>query len=231
MISIVTVAFIESQEHYTLAKKSYETFTASVPIQRIVIVNKVRGAKDLEMLDQYNDLVITNDTNNLGKAWNLGVENAKYDYVFIPNLDVELKSDALDALLKFAEENPGSGLWSMTAINNYLSFVKATPKDITNSITNHSQSFSSFLIHKDTIKEVGKFNEDFTGAYYEDCAYLYRCKQKGLTPLRTSLALFFHHLQASVKYGLEYRQVYNTQLEQNRLKYIQLFGGEPGDEK
>lgn len=64
-----------------------------------------------------------------------------------------------------------------------------------------------FVISHDVLEKVGKFDESFRYAAFEDVDYSYRAKKKGIQVLKSDLP--FVHLQAKTRFTRpEYREVY-----------------------
>jgi len=229
-VALITVAYINNDAHYNLAKKTYESINQN--ITKICVVNHLKNKRYENMLIKNNNVVVYNKENNLAKAWNLGIEtaiNLKKKYFIICNLDIMFHEKAIGNLLKFAHENPQALFWSGTALNSLVQFNNLDPEFTVGYATNHDQSFSCFLISDQTIKKVGKFYEGF-GVYYEDDDYLRRLKLAKLQPLKTGSSLFYHFVQGTVKNDPTLIPDYLKKLEVNKQKYIKRWGGVPGQE-
>lgn len=88
---------------------------------------------------------------SISRLWNWAIAMAKTDWVMIVGDDQDYRDRWVD-VIEFDEH-----------MN-------------TSSIHGH---FSSFLFHRGIVKDVGWFDERFTGGFYEDQDYLRRCNNSG----------------------------------------------------
>lgn len=239
-LAIVTVPYINNSRTEILAQKSYESIWESVSVNSnpdlfdtkgIAVVNKT--TKEAQpVIDRFNDVVIDNTRNNcLGAAWNIGVSKAielGYEYILIPNLDVEARLETIPNLIKFAESTPEAGLWSATACNNTLDFVSRKLELRHTPIMHNEQSFSFFLIHAGTWLKV-KFREIFKPCYFEDDAYLIDCKEVGFSPQRTLNAVFYHYIQGTVRNDPSAQDEFSRTFAKNKRLFLELYGGLPAN--
>lgn len=85
-----------------------------------------------------------------------------------------------------------------------------------------------FIISKELYKRVGKFDESFFPAYFEDNDYAYRMKQIGFS-VRKSMFLvpLIHRASQTMEKDSSVRKMFKD----NKAKYIEKWGGEPLQEK
>jgi GT2 family glycosyltransferase len=114
-------------------------------------------------------------------------------------------------------------------------FVDLTLFDVENHIANHSgadfivsmQGYCSFILPKETYKEIGKFDVNFKGAYFEDKDYERRLKLANKTILRTkTIDPVYHYTSASIGKDLSLNENYQN----NAQYYVQKWGGNIGGE-
>ena len=102
-------------------------------------------------------------------------------------------------------------------LENYKNcFIRATP------------DWCAFLISKEIYRKVGKFNEEFFPAYYEDKSYEYRMKMMGVRHIQTSLLNPFIYNSSKT---IEKMPSIIEDSKRNKRIYIQMWGGEPEREK
>jgi hypothetical protein len=90
------------------------------------------------------------------------------------------------------------------------------------------KNFSMFILSLKTYDLVGKFDENFKGAYFEDKDYLWRCKQEGVIIEQSEI------LNPEVFYSsksIEKDPSLNKNFESNKQYYIEKWGGVPSEEK
>lgn len=112
---------------------------------------------------------------SLAEAWNQGLklcmEDPEFKYAYVINNDIIFEPYCVDKLVQFVEEHPEyvivSGL-------NTRDFKKHEE------IGENMCDFSAFLITKKCIEQVGFFDENFIGAYFEDNDYHTRVKKADL---------------------------------------------------
>jgi GT2 family glycosyltransferase len=96
---------------------------------------------------------------SVAASWNTGllrVDRGEYEYVIIPNDDIEFKKDSIDLLVDYADQHSEAGM----VFSNF--------------------GWSCFLMTKYCIDNVGYFDENFYGAYLEDVDYFHRKEMAGV---------------------------------------------------
>jgi GT2 family glycosyltransferase len=94
-----------------------------------------------------------------------------------------------------------------------------------NGIVQSSLNFSVILICKDLYEYIGKFDEKFYPAYYEDSDYIYRLKLNGLThDVDTTL----NPIEARISQTYEKApDLVNAAMQSSRERYIRKWGNIP----
>lgn len=142
---------------------------------------------------------------NLGVAasWNYLCDRIfeTCDYALILNDDIYL-GKPLNKILSLIEKKPN--------------FLRATP------------DWCAFIIPKKVFQKVGRFDEIFYPAYYEDKSYEYRMKLKNIPIIKTpELNPFIYNSSKTLEKDSSILQASKT----NKEKYISMWGGEPEREK
>lgn len=104
-----------------------------------------------------------------------------------------------------------------------VSFIQDNPADIYLG----TQSWSVFVMPYETFYKLGPFDEDFKTAYFEDNDYEYRARLSKLTILRDS---FFDPEVFNNSMSIKADRSLNINFENNKLRYIEKWGGLPGQE-
>lgn len=96
------------------------------------------------------------------------------------------------------------------------------------SLIRASIDWSAFIIPKSLYEKVGKFDECFYPAYYEDNSYEYRMKLKGVNMYKTPELIPYEYRNSS---SLEKDPTLIEYSKKNKKLYIEMWGGEPEREK
>jgi GT2 family glycosyltransferase len=96
------------------------------------------------------------------------------------------------------------------------------------SLIRASIDWSAFIIPKTLYEEVGRFDECFYPAYYEDRSYEYRMKLSGAHMYKTPELIPYEYRNSS---SLEKDPSILEWSKKNKSLYIEMWGGEPEREK
>ena len=89
------------------------------------------------------------------------------------------------------------------------------------------QDWCAFILPKSTYKKVGKFDEEFYPAYYEDNDYHYRMRLKGYNLFKIP---FLNPFVYQASQTIEKEPSLRPYVQKNKERYIQKWGGEPNKE-
>lgn len=150
-------------------------------------------------------VIETEDNLGVGASWNFLIKKIfeKHDNALILNDDILLGKNKSD-IEELIKKNKSEGLLRCTL------------------------DWCAFIMTKRTWKEVGEFDTIFYPAYYEDKSYEYRMKLNGYLPIR-SVGLNPFIYQSSKT--LEKMPSIQASSIKNKVKYIEMWGGEPHQEK
>lgn len=204
-IGIVTVPYIESESHFKLMVGSYESFKTEQEVYSIAVINAHRNLLDYKEIKKYNNDVEINKENCLAMAWNVGIKAClknKCDYVYIPNLDVKLESNAIDNLIEVANKQKKYDVFSMCSQKYDLDY------DV--NVSNTIDCYSSVMFRSSLFKKLkkldannepfkGMFDENIKPAYCEDIDFQYRLDLHGIKHLCAASAKFWHYGSATIK--------------------------------
>jgi GT2 family glycosyltransferase len=166
------------------------------------------GNQGLEKLEDYENVFVHTQAKNLGVAgsWNFLCDliYSKHDWALLINDDVYLGYDA-EAIDKVVDDNNTFGI-----IQSHL-------------------NFSVILLQKDFYKFVGRFDEKFYPAYYEDSDYLYRMRLLGVFQ---GVDAKLNPIDARVSQTYEKAPDFvNDAMKYSRQRYIDKWGDSPLLEK
>jgi len=149
--------------------------------------------------------IITNKENiGVAASWNVLCDKIfeTCDYALILNDDIYLRKTSLDIEMM------------INIRSNH--FIRATP------------DWCAFIISKKIYKKVGRFDECFFPAYYEDSSYEYRMKLNGVTMVQApALNTFIYNNCKTMEKMPELQELGKN----NKQLYINIWGGEPKREK
>jgi GT2 family glycosyltransferase len=162
------------------------------------------GDQDLEKYEKYDNIFVHTQHKNIGVAasWNMlcDIIYAKHDWALLLNDDVYLGYYA-DTINQVIDDNNTFGL-----IQSHL-------------------NFSVILLQKGFFEFVGRFDENFYPAYYEDSDYLYRMKLLGVYQ---GVDAKLNPKDARVSQTYEKSPEFvNDAMKYSRLRYIEKWGNIP----
>lgn len=192
---------IPTYNRYDLLEQYLRKYRSDFPSSHIYIVDN--GNQNIILQD--NLFVIKNDRNlGVGASWNQLCKKIfeNYEYALILNDDIYL-GRVYEQIISLADKKKAQ-------------FIRATP------------DWCVFLIHRDTYKKVGSFDECFYPAYYEDKSYEYRMRLAGVPILKHP---DLNPIVYQSSKTLEKEPKILEQAKRNKRLYIQMWGGEPGKEK
>lgn len=121
------------------------------------------------------------------------------------------------------------------AIYNDDIYYSRTPVEIEEFIQNNpadiylgTKSWSVFVLPYSVFYQIGPFDEDFKGAYFEDNDYERRMTVAGLSILRDE---FFDPEIYENSMSIRKDRSLNVNFDNNRERYVRKWGGMPGSEK
>jgi GT2 family glycosyltransferase len=198
------------------------------PLEIIVVNNSPQDGLEDWLKQNYPSVrVIQNPVNN-GYAGgnNLGVREAKGDFVFLLNPDTELQGGSLESLAKVVQEHPNALITAkllnpdgtINACGLEMHYTGITSCRGLNEIaTSYSGlhetplvSGGAFIVSKQLFLDLGGFDETYF-MYMEDVDLSLRARLQGLTILCAGDALITHH------YALALSEQKFYYLERNRL--------------
>lgn len=145
---------------------------------------------------------------NLGTcaSWNAAID-ACGDYTIVTMDDVVMHANTIEALVHAADTTEHM-------------FYYVTPG-----------TFGVFLLRKVLFDKIGKFDENFWPAYFEDNDYHRRMKLAGIPELRVLNDGYDHIGSASLKgYSSAQKADHDRNFANNRARYVSKWGGLPGQE-
>lgn len=177
--------------------------------------------EEVELIPEMG-LITDPKTSGVAANWNLGIrkliEFSDCDTFLVLNNDILLHPQTIDNLVERLNE----GDVIMVTGTNVAQY--ATPDKIFNyPITDYSESehpdFSCFLINKHFIEKIGWFDENFIGAYMEDCDAHARIVLAGEIAVACNSAPYYHYSSRTLQENPRLAE----QIHENHLKNQRYF--------
>lgn len=170
----------------------------------IPVLNNFQGAIELvqSIKSPYeNKIYIQDQWRNqlpLSAAWNNGIDQALRDeceYIFVLNDDVILGPNSAENLIKEFEHIDGVVLASCNNIHDELPdplSLLTTYQEYQEGLVSDHPNYSCFMVRKDFFDKVGRFDENFNPAWWEDNDSHYRIKLLGYRAICTTASNCVH---------------------------------------
>ena len=200
-----------------MALKAWASFPEDSEI--VAVVN--RKLEGVEYPDHIH--YIENDENCLAKAWNIGLRHLfdnGHKEVFVSGLD-SLCPDSSELDRVLGHDGLGVGIIGFRAEGMPIIGGDYQP------IQHGDGSFSFFLISKDCFNFVGRFDQRYKPAYFEDNDYLERLWDSGYKPLRNNGGSYFHIFQGTMKHGTDSKRNYPDYMQKNLELFVEDYGKVP----
>lgn len=217
-------------------EKTVESIKSKHDLEIVIVNNycKPEFITRMKRLGKFYD----NDENCLSAAWNIGIKRGlaeDSDYIIIPNNDLIFHPDAIDNLVKFAEEHPEFIMWTSAEHANMRTIKTAEYGD---SFDEHPH-FSCFMVSPKTVKILrekeentgepypGFFDENYKPAYFEDGDMHNRILRAGQKAGKTASSLFYHFGSRTIKVDEELNMKNKRSYETNRAYFQKKWGFDP----
>lgn len=179
--------------------------------------------------------------NNVAAAWNLGIKRGitdGNDYVVVANNDIILHRQAIDNLVRFAQEHSEYILWTASEWDDYRSIRALKVDDLEDSFDEHPH-FSCFMVTGSTITKLkvkeegtqepypGYFDENFEPAYFEDQDMVHRIYRLGFRAVKVNRAKFYHYGSRTIKVDDELHIKNKRTYERAREYFKKKWGYDP----
>ena len=172
-------------------------------------------------------------------GWNQGIDHAKMDgceLFFIINNDVLLHPECIEKLSSRLEKGDNTVMATgcdvrgdfQDNIQGMLNINCANREYIQES---EHPNFSAFMVTKEGYDKIGKFDEAFFPAYFEDNDYHYRMKILDFKAVCLPTAVFYHYGSKTQNEAIGKPVVSSAMFLKNQQYYINKWGGTPSNEQ
>lgn len=223
--------YVTNELHADFARQTIDSITSSHghQIRLGLVENTEDAAKNLYFAPRFRqgtNLDITPNDNNVSKAWNIGIQLGMdwgADYIIVPNADIVFNKQCIDNLVLFAQEHPGFVMWTAS---DWANLRTIQSPDMDNNFDEHPH-FSCYMVDKTFFNKVGKFDENFSPAYFEDNDMHHRILVGGYTAAKTGSAKFYHYGSRTIKSDDELNKKNGVTYEKNRQYFKSKWGYDP----
>ncbi|MDB5111761.1 MAG: glycosyltransferase family 2 protein, partial [Mucilaginibacter sp.] len=240
LVSIITVNFNQGNITEALIKSIYLTNNYT-KIEIVVVDNGSKTNNVPEWTIKYPGIRFIRSDHNLGFAGgnNLGIKEAKGDYLFLVNNDTEFTPNLIETLVDTLDQNPEVGITSpkikyfdqphmlqymgftemnyFTARNNCIGQFETDngQYDHLTGPTGYAHG-AAMMIKKECIEKVGLMAENFF-LYYEEMDWCDRIKRAGYQVWLVTNALIYHKESVSVGKVSALKEYF---MNRNRILFI-----------
>ena len=240
LISVITVNFHQPNVSIELLK-SINLHPAKANIEIILVDNGSKENNEAYFKDYCAELIYIRSEQNLGFAGgnNLGIRQAKGDYLFLINNDTEITSGLLDQLAQTLAENPHIGIISPKinyfddkSMIQYAGFTPMNYYTCRNSCVGQFETDNkqyddlvqptgyihgaAMMIRKEALDKSGLMAENFF-LYYEETDWCDKIRKAGYQVWVNTNALIYHKESISVGKNSALKEFF---MNRNRILFI-----------
>jgi GT2 family glycosyltransferase/predicted O-methyltransferase YrrM len=219
LYSVIIVSYNNFHQTTANALESLVDDGKDTELREVIVIDNGSDDFTRSQLNQFSSLslklkLILNES-NLGfpKAVNMGIKEARGQYLVLLNSDTRVMPGAMLKLVRALEENPDYG--AISPVTNsagneqHILFPEDDPEKILKSAKNWTRNaspnlllsqrldFSCVAISKQTRDRVGLLDEDFSPGYFEDFDYCIRLTNNNLKMGVLETAFVYHEGGAS----------------------------------
>lgn len=197
-VGIGYAAYISNQRHLDFAIETLSSISSSEnDLEFCGWINRPTPAEWVAELNKFGH-THQNNENCVSRAWNRSINHLIAEgcrYVFVPNLDIVVRSGSLDALVRAADANPSPVLWTMAnwhALGDIPELMGLEKAPLHDHWVPHPH-FSAFMVDDRLFDLVGPFDENFKPAYNEDLDMHWRIRLAGQSTGQFEGSRFYHY--------------------------------------
>lgn len=207
MITVVVPAYKKTDLLVTNLKKNLEFFNAC----EVIIVNDYPKESIKRQMKDFNVRLIENKKNlGFGGAVNVGVREAKYNYVMLLNTDTALLDDSFKKALErfkknkklfavsFAQKEKDGSIVGKNRIFWIRGFIQHSKSNNIDFGNNAWAEGGASILDKEKFERLGGFDELYSPFYWEDIDLSYRAWKAGHEVLFDPKVLVEHHHESTI---------------------------------
>lgn len=173
----------------------------------------------------------------LSAAWNQGLDwslERKHTFTLIINDDILFSPQCIDHMIQSLLEYEQNDNVVMITGNNVKGLFEE-PSHVLDYQTDviayqESPDFACFMVRPEVQHKIGRFDENFTPAYFEDNDYHYRILLAGCHALNAVSAPYYHYGSQTQNANEWFAVVPAFAFDLNKSYYVDKWGGIPGKE-
>lgn len=240
-VTVSIIIPVYNQLHYTLACLNSLQLTTEDQQIEVIVVDDCSSDETATVLPQIEGLIYHRNPENLGfvGSCNAGAGLAKGEFVFFLNNDTTLQENWLTPLLKHFKDFPLTGLVGSKLVypdgrlqeSGGIVFSDASGwnagrfEQADNPGWDYARqvdycSGAAILLPRALFEELGRFDQVYAPAYYEDTDLAFKIREKGLQVWVQPKSVVVHHEGVScgtdTSSGMKRHQVINQKTFMNR---------------
>lgn len=209
-----------------LTKQALASVMTRFPSKIFIVDNESTDGTQQWLQEQGIEFV--SQKTSVAEALNIGLRKfleSDCDYLVILNNDVVLRYDTIDSLVEALEKD--DSYWIAMASEVF----QTPPWGVDNVIPSGEAieiitdipagAYSATALKRKVVEKVGFFDEMFTPRYIEDNDYTLRVRLAGGQHIKTSKAIYYHILGATVKAIAPHEHVAGTAYWRSNIGYFQ----------
>jgi len=189
-----------SEYNITTLLKDLEHVSGDV----IVIFNSEQVAEDLKHHPRINHYAIMKRNVGVARAWNIGLDIAESETVFILNADLHLQEEAISTMERFLNSldkavcvGPQGSFVNFTGARDFCHFGQG---EFSDPIAVDAVSGFLFCVNRNLLSDHGiQFENDFTPCYFEEWDLGLQIKRAGLKSYVVPTVAYEHHWSGTIR--------------------------------
>ena len=204
----------------------------------VIVVDNGSTDRTSELVRSRPDIKLIRSSKNLGFAGgnNLGLKEARGDWVILLNDDTEVYPDWLAALNKAANEHPEAGILGCkllypggeviqhaggrlepNGLSKHIGYLEEDRGQYDEITTCDYVTGAAMAISRKTIDKIGPLDKGFFPIYFEEIDYCVQARKAGLEVLYVPAARVIHHESRTTE---RYSPGFLYKYHKNRLRFL-----------
>ena len=235
----IFVIYITTKIQEQLAINTLNSFKTKFNMRYVAVVNryysndKSFGKSDM---GEFFDHIIYNDRNCLARAWNKGFSYAHSkgaDFVIFSNLGLIIIDDGLDRLIEQARDHKNKKVLVFSGNRIMGGVIRRYEEGLAKVIVSTMwDNFTLFLVRRNFQRAIGRFDENFSPAYYEDIDIQRRLELSGNEHIAVEACKYKHEQSSSIRFHEDVEWAHKHLSSINTAQYmVDKWGGFRSDIK
>ncbi len=232
-LAIVMPALLSTPDHLRYTAGTIASIKSRYDHRILLLLNRWEGFEvELEALATAHPLEMVRNPQprSVAACWNYGLTwglQKGASAVLVLNNDIVCKQNCVDRLVDFARHHPEFVLVTAWEHADLATLEDSEEREE----WVESPHFSCFLAGKSLLERIGRFDEAFFPAYYEDNDMHHRIKLAGERAVCYRGARFYHHGSRTICVDPRLAEANRNSFTRNGEYYMAKWGGLPGRER